>query len=155
MTRVAVVPGQRQGSRNTSLRGHSGTLAQASVAVSTGQRLSFGSLRLRAHGSRVAANDGWCFVDQLVIRQRIDHEKGEVDPTRQVALQDWIADVAAPDGDALARALLEVASADYGPSRVTGKHASGRVDLISEIHNARAIPTRAGIDRNPSRRSKS
>ena len=52
MTRVAVVPGQRQGSRNTSLRGHSGTLAQAS-ALPLG-RLSPG--RVACHSWRMATS---------------------------------------------------------------------------------------------------
>jgi hypothetical protein len=52
-------------------------------------------------------------VDELVVLERLDHEEGEVDAAGEVALEDGVAHVPAPHGQALALALLEVAAAHY------------------------------------------
>ena len=46
---------------------------------------------------------------ERVVRERLDHEQGEVHPARHVALQDRIPHVPAPHRQALALALLQVA----------------------------------------------
>src|SRR5207249_6654344 len=66
----------------------------------------------------------------------LDHEKGEVDAARDVALENGIAHVPAPHGQALTLALLKVAAAYDGPARVAGKDPPGRLHLVVEIDEA-------------------
>ena len=42
----------------------------------------------------------------------------------------------APQGQALALALFEVAAADDGPAGVAGEHAPARLDLIVDVEDA-------------------
>ncbi len=60
-----------------------------------------------SHRGRPAADDRRRLVDQLVIRERLDHEQRKVHAARQVAREDGIAHVRAPDGEALALAFVE------------------------------------------------
>ena len=46
----------------------------------------------------LAADNRGCFVDQVVVGERLDHEENEVCTAGDVALKDRIADVPAPDG---------------------------------------------------------
>ena len=50
--------------------------------------------------------------------------------------EDRIADVPAPDGKALALALLEVAAAHDRPECVAGEYASRRLDLVVDVREA-------------------
>jgi hypothetical protein len=50
-------------------------------------------------------------VDEFIFGDGIDHEQGEVDPSRNVAPQDWVTDVSAPYRKALALPLFQVAGA--------------------------------------------
>src|SRR3954451_17712210 len=73
---------------------------------------------------RLAADDRRGLVHELVVLEGLHHEQGKVHSTREVARQDWIAYVLAPHGQALAFALLEVATAHDRPPGVTCKHPS-------------------------------
>src|SRR5919108_4049588 len=88
---------------------------------------------VRERRRRLAADDRRRLVNEFVVRERVHHEKGEVDAAREVALEDWIADVPAPDGQTLALALLEVAPAHDGPERVAAEHAPTRLNLVVQV----------------------
>src|SRR3954463_12498425 len=87
-------------------------------------------------GGALAADDCGRFVQEVVVFERLDHEQGEVDAARDVAVEDGVADVAAPDRQALAGALLQAAAPHDGPARVAGEHASRRLDLVVEVGEA-------------------
>src|SRR6266496_4435967 len=70
------------------------------------------------------------------VREGRHHEQGEVDAARDVALEDRVADVPAPDGKTLALALFEVAPAHDGPARVAGEDPVARLYLVVEIREA-------------------
>ena len=91
---------------------------------------------VRANRRRLAADDRWRFMDEVVVGERFDHEQGEVDPAREVAREEGIADVPASRGQALARALLQIAPADYGPARIARVHQPARHDLVVEVDDA-------------------
>jgi hypothetical protein len=55
---------------------------------------------------------------------------------RVSCFQDRVADVATPDGEALALALLKIAAADHRPARVAGENPPQRLDLIVELRDA-------------------
>src|SRR4029079_19572566 len=82
---------------------------------------------------RLAADDRRSLVDEFVVLEGLHHEQGKVHSTREVARQDWIADVLAPHGQALAFALLEIAAAHDCPPGVAGKHPPGGLDLVVEV----------------------
>ena len=56
-----------------------------------------------------------------------------------VALEDGVAHVPAPHGQALALALLEVAPAHDGPPRVAGEHAPTGLNLVVEVHRSKEL----------------
>jgi hypothetical protein len=87
-------------------------------------------------GGGLAADDGGGFVNEGVVGEGFDHEEGEVDAASEVAFEDGVADVAAPDGEALALAFLEVASADDGPAGVALEDAAGGFDLVVDVGEA-------------------
>jgi DNA-binding NarL/FixJ family response regulator len=60
-------------------------------------------------------------------------KRGEVHAARDVALEDGIADVAAPHRQTLAVALLEAAATHGGPARVAGEDAPARLHLVVEV----------------------
>src|SRR3954470_9784993 len=78
----------------------------------------------------LAADDRGGFVDQIVRFKSLDHEEREVDAAGDVALENGVADVAAPHGQALAVAFLEVAATHDGPAGVAGEDAAARLDLV-------------------------
>jgi len=84
----------------------------------------------------LAAHDRRRLMDELVVGQGVDHESREVDPARDVALQDRVTDVPAPHRKALALTLLEVAGAHEGPVSVAGEDSSTRLDLVVEVDAA-------------------
>src|ERR671934_2769060 len=98
---------------------------------------------MRERGGRLPADDRRRLVDELVVLERLDHEQGEVDAARAVALENGIAHVPAPHGQALTLALLEVAAAYDGPPRVAGKDPPGRLHLVVEIGEASETRKRA------------
>ena len=63
-------------------------------------------------------------------------KRAEVGAAGEVALEDRVADVAAPDREALALALLEVAAAHDRPARVALEDSAGRLDLVVEVGEA-------------------
>src|ERR1700694_3449646 len=73
---------------------------------------------VRERRRRLAADDCRGHVNELEVLEDPHHEESEVHAARDVALEDAIAHVQAPYGQALALALLEVASAHDGPPRV-------------------------------------
>src|SRR3954454_3406142 len=85
---------------------------------------------------RLAADDGRGLVDELVVLEGLHHEQGEVHAARDVALEDGVAHVSAPHGQALTLALLEVAAAHDGPPRVAGEHPPARLHLVVEVGEA-------------------
>src|SRR5215218_6456952 len=91
---------------------------------------------VRERRRRLAPDDSRGLVDELVVLECVHHEEGEVDAAREVAFEDGIAHVPAPDGQALALALLEVAAAHDRPARVAGEHPPARLDLIVEVGEA-------------------
>src|SRR4051794_41362165 len=74
-------------------RGHRGAL----------QGSSAGGMRERR--GRLAADNRRGLVDELVVLEGFHHEQGEVHAARDVALEDGVAHVSAPHGQALALAL--------------------------------------------------
>src|SRR5687768_17140826 len=99
-----------------------------------GGRGHSGSVRERRRA--LAADDRGGLVNEIVVPERLDHEQGEVHAAREVALEDGVADVAAPDRQALAFALLEVAATDDGPAGVAGEDPSARLHLVVEVGEA-------------------
>src|SRR6185369_13088515 len=67
----------------------------------------------------------------------------EVDPARDVALENGITHMTAPHGQALTLALLKVAAAHDGPERVAGEDPPGRLHLVVEIGEASETHERA------------
>src|SRR6185295_19101691 len=91
---------------------------------------------VRESGRRLGADDRWGLVDEFVILEGRHHEERKVHAACDVALEDGVAHVPAPHRQALALALLEVAPAHDGPSRVACKHPPARLDLIIEVDDA-------------------
>lgn len=73
-------------------------------------------------------------MDKVVVFEGFDHE---VDAACDVALEDRVAHMATPNGQPLAVALLKAAAPHDGPARVAGEDASGRLDLVVEVDDAR------------------
>jgi hypothetical protein len=69
--------------------------------------------------------------------------KSKVHAARDVALEDRVANVPAPDGQALALAVLKIAAAHDRPPRVAGKHPPARLHLVVEVHEASEAGERA------------
>jgi hypothetical protein len=59
--------------------------------------------------------------------------RGKIDAAGDVALEDGVAHMPAPHGQALALALLEVAAAHNRPPCVAGEHPPARLDLVVEV----------------------
>ena len=94
--------------------------------------------RLRAGGyrrRREPAHDRRRLPDELVVRDRVDHEEREVDSPRPVAREERIAHVLAPDRKPLALALFKVAPANHGPPAVAREDPPARLDLIVDVGN--------------------
>src|SRR5947209_14618688 len=75
-------------------------------------------------------------MNEFVVLERVDHEHGEVHAAGHVALENGISDVSAPDRQALALALLEIAAAYHGPARVARKNSPARLYLVVEVGEA-------------------
>src|SRR4051812_35691006 len=88
----------------------------------------------------VAADDRGGLVDQRVVGQRLDHEQGEVHTTREVARQYGIADVPAPDGQAFAWTLLEIAAAYNRPARIAREDPTSGLDLVVKVNHSGKTP---------------
>src|SRR5207244_8033805 len=71
------------------------------------------------------------------------HELGEVHATRDVAVQNGVPYVPAPYRQTLAVALLKVAAAYDGPSRIAGKHTPASLHLVVEVGEASETCERA------------
>src|SRR3954449_4907120 len=84
----------------------------------------------------LAADDRRGLVNEIVVFEGLHHEQGEVHAARDVALEDGVADVAAPHRQALAVALLEVAATHDGPAGIAGEDALGRLHLVVEVGEA-------------------
>src|SRR6267143_1177334 len=91
---------------------------------------------MRERRRRLTADNRRGLVDELVVLEGRHHEEGKVHATRHVALENGIAHMPAPHWQALALALLEVATAHDRPPRVACKHPSARLNLVVEVHNA-------------------
>lgn len=85
---------------------------------------------------RLAADNRWGLVDELVILKGDDHEESEVHTTCLVALEDGVARVPAPHRQALTLSLFQVTSAHDSPPCVTGEHAPACFALIVEVGEA-------------------
>src|SRR5207244_9698284 len=72
-------------------------------------------------GDRPATHDRGRFAYERVVLQRLDHEQGEVDASRDVALQDGVADVPAPVEKTFALVLFQPAAADHVPRLLLAK----------------------------------
>src|SRR5438132_9065701 len=92
--------------------------------------------RVRERRGRLAADNRRGLVDELVVLESLHHEQGKVHAARKVALEDRVAHMPAPHGQALTLALLEVATAHDGPPRVAGEHAPARLHLVVEVGEA-------------------
>src|SRR5205807_4835398 len=92
---------------------------------------------------RLAADDRRGLVDELIVLEGLHHEQGKVHAARDVALENGVAHVPAPHGQALTLALLEVAAAHDGPPRVAGKHPPARLYLVVEVREASETRERA------------
>src|SRR5206468_7642570 len=90
---------------------------------------------IRERRGRLTADDRRGLVNELVVLDGRHHEEGKVHATGHVALENGIAHVPAPDWQALALALLEVAPAHDGPPRFACKHAPARLNLVVEVHD--------------------
>jgi hypothetical protein len=81
-----------------------------------------------------ATDDRRRLVYQPVVFQGRHHEQGEVHPAGDVARQDGVTHMSAPDRKALAFALFELASAHDGPPGIAGEHSPASFDLVVEVH---------------------
>ena len=123
----------------------SGTLAQPSTARLGYWRAkgSFDGERGRALRCLAADIAGASWMSSVVV-ERLDHEEREVDPAGAVACEDRVADVLAPDGQALTFAFLEVATTNDRPSlslAYISRHASSwssRLTTLASRANVRA-----------------
>jgi hypothetical protein len=88
---------------------------------------------MREGGRRLAADDGWRFVNEGVIPECLHHEQSEVDAAGEVALEDGVTDVKAPNRQPLALALLKVAASHDSPARITGEHAAASLHLVLKV----------------------
>src|SRR3954452_3283889 len=98
---------------------------------------------VRKRRRTLAANDCRSLVNEIVILERLHHEQCEVHPARDVALEDRVAHVPAPHGQALALALFEVAAAHDCPPGVAGEHPLARLDLVVEVRESSEARERA------------
>ena len=114
---------------------------RSSVPAAHTLKSSVGGVRKR-RGCLTADKRGG-LADECVIRESGHHEEGEVDAAREVALENGVAHVPAPHGQALALALFEAASAHNGTSRVAGKHSPARLHLVVELGEASEARERA------------
>ena len=72
-------------------------------------------------------------MNQFVVLDGLHHEPGEVHASCEVAFEDRVPDVSAPDGQALRLAFLQVAAAHDGPPRVAGEDPLARFYLVVEV----------------------
>lgn len=82
---------------------------------------------------RLAADDRWRLVDEGVVLQGMNHEEGKVNTPRQIARQDGILDMLAPDRQSLARAFFEVTASHHRPPLVAGENAPACLDLVLDF----------------------
>src|SRR3954453_20894777 len=82
------------------------------------------------------ADDGRRLLDEVVVLEGLDHEECEVHAAGDVALEDRVADMPAPDRKPLAVVLLEVAAAYDGPASVAGEDAPAGFHLVVEVGEA-------------------
>src|SRR5207247_11384549 len=95
---------------------------------------------MRERRGRLTADNRRGLVDELVVLEGRHHEEGKVHATRRVALENGIAHVPAPHGQAFALALLEVTPAHDRPPRVACNHPSRRFNLVVDITNETEPP---------------
>lgn len=100
-------------------------------------------------GWRSATDDRRSLVDEAIVLEGLYHEQGKIDTTGEVALEDGIAHVTTPHGQALAFPFFEVATANNGPQGVAGEHAATSLHLIVDIHEASEATEPAGDDLVP------
>src|SRR3954471_17849721 len=98
---------------------------------------------MRERRGRLATDDRRRLVDELVVLEGLHHEQGKVHAAREVALEDGIAHVPAPHGQALALALLEIAPAHEGPPGVACEYPPARLHLVVEVREASEARERA------------
>ena len=74
---------------------------------------------MRERGGGLAADDGGGLLDEIVVRERLHHKEGEVHAASQIAFEDGVAHVAAPDRQALAVAFFEIAAGSEETADIT------------------------------------
>src|SRR6476660_5726016 len=99
---------------------------------------------VRERRGRLAADDRWGLVDEVVVLQGFHHEQGKVHAARAVALEDGVAHVPAPHRQALAVALFQVAAAYDRPPSVAGKYPLACLHLVVEVREASEAGQRTG-----------
>jgi hypothetical protein len=75
-------------------------------------------------------------MNQVVVFQCLHHEQREVYSTGDITFEDGVTHVPTPHRQALALALLEVASSHYAPPRTTLEHPPTGFHLIVNVHDA-------------------
>src|SRR3954467_11539649 len=94
------------------------------------------NFRVRECRGGLAADDRRGLANEILVLEGVHHEQREIYAAREVALEDRVADVATPHGQALTLALFEVAPPHDGPPRVACKHPSARLHLVIEVRVA-------------------
>ncbi len=84
---------------------------------------------------RLTADNGRRLVNKSVVGERLDHEEREIDAPGQVAFENRIAHMAAPERKPLALALFQIAAAHHRPFFVAGEDAPAGFHLIADIHH--------------------
>jgi hypothetical protein len=85
---------------------------------------------------RLAADERRRLADEILVLEGVHHEQREIYAAREVALEDRVAHVAAPHGQAMTLALFKVAPSHDGPLRVACKHPLACLHLVVEVRVA-------------------
>lgn len=92
---------------------------------------------------RPTANDSWCLVHQVIIGKRLNHEKREIDPARQITRQNGITNMATPDRQTLTLSFFEIAAAHHRPPRPAVEDSSASFLLIADFDQPEKLSERA------------
>src|SRR4051794_11640742 len=88
-------------------------------------RTAVGLRSVRERRGGLAANDCRGLANEILVLEGVHHEQREIYAPREVALEDRVAHVAAPHGQALTLALFKVAPSHDGPPACRSKTPAG------------------------------
>jgi len=86
---------------------------------------------------RTTADDSRGLVNQLIIFESLNHEQGKIYTASDITLENGVAYVPTPDGQTLALALLQAASAYDSPPSITCKNPPACFHLVVDVHKAK------------------